>query len=143
MSWTEPADVIDAWIGEDAPSDPVLIQTWIDKAERDLRSRIPDLQARIDAEAEEDPPSTNLEDTAKDVVVAMVTRVFRNPEGFRQLSTTTGPYTESQTLGGDAPGTLEPTSAELAKLQSTGGAFEIDLMPSAGPQAWGWWYAAD
>lgn len=132
MSWTFPSDVTDAWIGSDAPSDDALVQTWIDKAERELRFRIPDLQARIDAQAVEVPARTDLLDAAVDVVVAMVTRLFRNPEGIRQRNTTSGPFTESATYGGDVPGALVPTADEVAKLQGVNarGAYTIDMIPS-------------
>ena len=40
-SWTIPDDVIDAWIGEDAPTDTVKIQKWIDRAERVIRRKVP------------------------------------------------------------------------------------------------------
>lgn len=135
MSWTGTDDVTDAWIGTGAPTDDALIQKWIDKAEREIRSRVTDLQARLDAEADADPPTTDLRDTAVDVVVAMVTRVFRNPEGIRQRNTTTGPFTEGATYGGDTPGSLIPTDDELAKLQgvSAGGAYTIDMIPSTSP----------
>ena len=111
------------------------IQLWIDKAEREARFKVTDLQARIDAEAELDPPSTDLLDAARDVVVAMVTRVFRNPEGIRQRNETTGPFTNSATFGGDVPGGLALTSDELAKLQgvAASGAFTIDMIPSTSP----------
>ena len=134
MSWTEPGDVTDAWIGEGAPTDEEKIQNWIDRAEREIRFRVPDLQARIDLEAELDPPSTDLRDTAIDVTVAMVTRVFRNPEGIRQVNETTGPFTASRTYGGDVPGGLGVTDDELAKLQGArGGAFTVDLIPTTSP----------
>lgn len=133
-SWTEPTDVTDAWIGEGAPTDTTKIQKWIDKAEREIRYRVPDVQERIDAEAAETPVRTDLIDTAKDVVVSMVTRVFRNPEGIRQVNETTGPFTSSRTYGGDVPGGLGITDDELAKLQGArGGAFSIDLIPSTSP----------
>lgn len=133
-SWTATTDVTDAWIGEGAPTDTGKIQKWIDKAEREIRFRVPDIQARIDVEAAETPARTDLIDTASDVVVAMVTRVFRNPEGIRQTNTTTGPFTESRTYGGDVPGGLGLTDDELAKLQGArGGAFSIDLIPSTSP----------
>lgn len=133
-SWASPSDVTTAWIGEGVPSDTVKIQSWIDKAEREIKYRVPDVQDRIDAEAEEVPPRTDLLETAKDVVVAMVTRVFRNPEGIRQTNVTTGPYTASKTYGGDQPGGLGMTDDELAKLQGQrGGAFQIDLIPSTSP----------
>lgn len=138
MSWTVPDDVTDAWIGQDAPADEVLIQNWIDRAERLIRRKVPDLQERIDAEAELVPPVTELLDTARDVTVAMVIRVFRNPEGIRQTNqtTTTGPFsdTKMQTYGGDVPGGLGLTDDELAALQgASSGAFSIDLIPSSSP----------
>lgn len=138
MSWTTPADVRGAWIGADAPTDDLLIQNWIDKAERLVRRLVSDVQERIDAEAEEVPPRADLLDTAVDVTVAMVIRVFRNPEGIRQTNqtTTTGPYsdTKSQTYGGDVPGGLSLTGDELAALEGvSGGAFTIDLIPGSSP----------
>ena len=133
-SWTKPVDVTNAWIGEGAPTDTVKIQSWLDKAEREIKFRVPGVQARIDAEAAEVPARTDLLDTAKDVVVAMVTRVFRNPEGIRQTNLTTGPYTTSKTYGGDVPGGLGLTDDELAKLRGRrGGAFTIDLIPATSP----------
>lgn len=132
MSWTTPDDVIDAWIGEGAPADEDQVQLWIDKAERFIRAQVPDLQARIDAQAEEEPARTDLVADAVDVVVAMVTRVYRNPNGVRQANETTGPFTTSVTYGGDIPGALTLTDAECARLQgkTAGGAFTIDMLPS-------------
>lgn len=138
MSWTVPDDVKDAWIGPSAPTDDVLIQNWIDRAERLIRRQVKDLQDRIDAEAEEIPPRTDLLDTARDVTVAMVIRVFRNPEGIRQTNqtTTTGPFSDTrmQTYGGDVPGGLGLTDDELGALQgAAAGAFTIDLIPASSP----------
>ena len=141
MSWATPADVTDAWIGDDVPDDAAKIQLGIGKAERELRRRVPDLVSRIDAEGDLVPPVTELVDTARDVVVAMVTRVFRNPTGTRQKNstTTTGPFSEtvSETVGGSSPGTLEPTSDELAKLQGrrNTGAFTVSMLPAGSPFA--------
>ena len=129
-SWTYPYDVIDAWIGEGAPTDTTQIQAWLDKAEREIKYRVPDIQTRIDAEA----PATDLLDTSKDVVVSMVTRVFRNPEGIRQTNVTTGPFTASKTYGGNQPGGLGISDEELAKLQGKrGGAFTVSMIPSTSP----------
>lgn len=133
-SWTNPTDVKNAWIGEGKPTDDTQIQTWIDKAEREIKFRVPNIQARIDAEGALVPPVTDLLETAKDVTVSMVIRVFRNPEGIRQTNITTGPYTSSKTYGGDVPGGLGLTDDELAKLQGArGGAFTIDLIPKSSP----------
>ena len=133
-NWTTPADVTDAWIGEGAPADAGKIQKWIERAEREVRHRVPDLQARIDAEALEIPPRQDLLELARDVVVSMVTRVFRNPDGIRQTNTTTGPFTESRTYGGEVPGGLALTDVELSKLQGArGGAFSISMIPPSSP----------
>lgn len=139
MVWATAQDVVDAWIGDDAPDDLAKVQLWVDKGEREVRRRVPDLQARIDAEADLSPPSTELLDAAKDVVVAMVTRKFQNPTGTRQrnITTTTGPFsdTTSETMAGGIPGEFVPTDAELAKLMGVteSGAFTVDLLPSTSP----------
>lgn len=135
MTWTTPGDVIDAWIGEGAPRDNGQLAVWIGKAEREIRFRVPNIQARIDAEAIAVPTSTDLLEVARDVTVSMVTRVFRNPEGIRQRNTTTGPFTESATYGGDIPGGLGLTADELAKLEGVrqGGAFTVSMIPPTSP----------
>lgn len=134
-SWTLPADVTGAWIGGGVPTDNVKIQLWIDKSERLIKRRVPDIQDRIDAEAAESPARTDLLSTTKDIVVAMVTRVFRNPEGIRQANETTGPFTQSKTYGGEQPGGLGLTDDELTALQGevAGDAFSIDMIPSTSP----------
>lgn len=133
MAWTTATEVISAWIGPDAPSDVALIGRWVDKAERLLRSRVPDLQARVDAGSAVEP---DLLGNVQDVVTAMVQRVFRNPEGVRQRQEGTGPFSGSVTYGGDQPGALWVTDAELSLLAVAGmstGAFTIDMIPSTSP----------
>lgn len=138
MTWTTAQDVLDAWIGEGAPESIASIETWIGKAEREIRSRVPSLVGRIAAEVADPAGGTDLRETAKDVTVAMVIRVFRNPEGIRQTNTTTttGPFsdTESRTYAAGVPGGLGLTDDELTKLQGDrGGAFSIDMIPSTSP----------
>lgn len=133
MSWTQPSDVTGSWVGDDAPDDDELVQTWIDRAEREIRARVPDLQARLDGEAE--TPGSELLEMARDVTVAIVTRIFRNPEGLRQTSHGAGPMNETRMFGGDTPGGLALTREEIAKLSgNSGGAFMIDLRPSSAVQ---------
>lgn len=136
MAWALPQDVIDAWIGDDAPSDIAKLALWIGRAERLVRSSVKSLQARLDAEVGLDPPSTDLLDTTRDVVVEMVSRVFRNPKGIRQANVTTGPYTESQTFGGEQPGQLMVTADELAQLTGAGSgqrAYTVSMIPTSSP----------
>jgi hypothetical protein len=127
--WTLAQDVVSSWIGDDAPTDLELVQVWVNRAERLLRRKKKlDLAARI-AVFEPD-----LAETVQDVVSNMVQRVFRNPSGTRTKSTNTGPFSESETFGGDQPGYLWITDEEMATLlpdlDAAGGAFSIDLMPS-------------
>lgn len=127
MAWATSDDVIDDWIGNDVPTNTLAIDRWIARAERLLRREFPDLQARIEAETEPD-----LLDTVKDVVSAMVTRVFRNPEGIRQRQETDGAFTGSITFGGDQPGALVLLESERDSLKppgsgKTGQAFSIGV----------------
>lgn len=136
MVWTTAQDVIDAWIGPDAPTDLDQVGVWIEKAEREIRFRVHDLQVRLDL-VDPDLVEPDLADTVADVVTAMVHRVFRNPEGIRQKSTTTGPFSEQATYGGDTPGQLFLTDGELERLTSTRNAYPaahtIDMIPSTSP----------
>lgn len=128
MSWTSPDDVMDAWIGDDAPDDEAKLQIWIDQAERLIRFYVPDIQARIDAS------EVDLLENVISVVVAMVSRKFRNPEGIRSSGITTGPFSEQRTFGGDEPGALSILPDELALISgdTAGGqrAFTVDTMPT-------------
>ena len=142
MSWTTPDDVIASWIGDDVPTDADLIQRWIDRAERLLRREFPDLQDRIDSGDEPD-----LEATVIDVVVAMATRVFRNPSGHRSVSgqETTGQFSGSNTItfGGNNPGALELLDDERDALRppdapATGQAFNVSTISEGAVQHLPW-----
>jgi len=131
MAWTSAADVLADWIGDDAPTDTVKVESWIGKAERLLRAKLPGLQARVDAATEPD-----LLGNISDVVTEMVHEVFRNPEGVRTRQESTGPFGGSVTYGGDKPGALRVTSEQLERLSPEGGskgAFTIDMIPSTSP----------
>ena len=133
MAWTTAAEVVAAWIGDDAPTDNALIGVWVGRAERLLRAKVPGLQLRLDAD-----PVTELDllDNVKDVVTSMVQRVFRNPEGVRTRQESTGPFSGSVTLGGDQPGELWVTDDELSRVSPAGsnrGAFTVDTIPVTSP----------
>lgn len=133
MAWTTAAEVVAAWIGDDAPTDGALIGVWVGRAERLLRAKIPGLQARLDAEP---VTESDLLDNVKDVVTSMVQRVFRNPQGVRTRQESTGPFSGSVTLGGDQPGELWVTGDELSRISPTGsnrGAFTVDTIPVTSP----------
>lgn len=128
MAWTSAADVISSWIGEDAPTDEALVDKWIAKAERLVRSEVVGIQDRIDSATEPD-----LLENASDVVTDMVSRKFRNPEGLRTIQETTGPFSGSRTYGGNEPGALYLTEDEIKKLSvsvATGQrAFSVSMFP--------------
>jgi len=115
MAWAVAQDVLDAWIGEGAPSNTASVTTWIGRAERLVRSSVPGLQGRIDGGLEPD-----LLEDVRDVVVSMVERKFRNPEGVRTRQESTGPFSGSVTMGGDQPGELWITDAELKRISGAG-----------------------
>jgi len=126
MAWTTADSVLSAWIGDDKPSDAALVGTWIGKAERLIRSRVPTIQARITA------GEVDLMENAQDVVSAMVQRVFRNPEGVRTRQESTGPFGGSVTYGGDQPGSLSLTDDEASRLSpasASRGVFTVDTIP--------------
>lgn len=133
MAWTTAADVLAAWIGDDAPTDTAKVDNWIGKAERLLRAKVPTLTARIAVVPVVEP---DLLGNVKDVVTEMVQEVFRNPERIRQLQETTGPFTGSKTFGGDRPGALVVTADQISLLSAAGssaGAFTIDMIPATSP----------
>src|SRR5699024_11077629 len=90
-------------------------ETWIARAERLIRATFPNIQGRIDSGDEPD-----LQDNVIDVVVAMVPRVFRNPNGYRSMTgpMTAGPFAGSDTVtcGGASPGARARTGDEKALL---------------------------
>lgn len=133
MAWTTATEVIAAWIGDDAPTNTALVGVWVEKAERLLRSKVPDLQARLDAGTTSEP---DLLGNVQDVVTEMVQEVFRNPEGVRQRQEGTGPFTGSVTYGGDKPGALRVTPDQIKLLSSAAaskGAFTINTIPVTSP----------
>ena len=133
MAWVTAQDVLDSWIGDDKPADVAALTTWVGRAERLVRSVVPDVQLRLDVEAGLEPPVSDLLDSVRDVVVSMVERKFRNPEGVRTRQESTGPFSGSVTLGGDQPGELWITDDEKRRLgaggSGSGKAFSIDMIP--------------
>ena len=133
MAWTTAAEVTAAWIGGDAPTDTALVGVWVEKAERLLRSKVPSLLARLDADPTVEP---DLLGNVKDVVTEMVQEVFRNPERIRTKQESTGPFGGSVTYGGDQPGALRVTAEQIETLSPTGsnrGAFTVDTIPVSSP----------
>jgi hypothetical protein len=126
MSWATFEDVTDRWIGPNAPADDDLVTALIADAESVILSEYPRIQERIDAETL--PLSTVIL-----VVVRMVSRQLRNPEGLTYWQQTTGPFGQARNFG-SAPQDLwlTPEEKNLLSPRRKGKAFSVDLAPDAG-----------
>jgi hypothetical protein len=105
-----------------------VIPKWLGTAWRTLTEEVRGIPARC--ELDEAAPGYLSSDTVKDVVVAMVERKLRNPDGFR----TWGGDTESSTIDSTlSSGQIYVTALERARLAPTdlaggaGGFYSIQL----------------
>lgn len=129
MAWTTPQDVKDRYLLGEVPVSDAQLAVLIGDAEDTIGSEFSDIQARVDALL---LPLVRVQK----VVARMVIRHVRNPEGIRQVSEGTGPFTGMRTYGGDEPGTMYLTDedrAELAGAKTGQRAFTIDTTPSLSP----------
>lgn len=132
--WTTAADVQNAWLGDPTEYTAETVNAWICRAERRLARDVPNLQARIDSGTEPE-----LAGLVADVVAEMVEAKLRNPDGVRSRTSTTGPVTDTVTVGGDNPGQLWVTPAQLALLAppaTRGRAFSVDLYDGPRTNPW-------
>ena len=124
MSYTTPQDVRDRWLGDGTPPADAVLQVLIDDAEDTILAAIPDIDQRISSGA---VPLERM----KKIVSRMVIRYAKNPEGYRQIQETTGPFTRGYTHGGDEPGSVYLTPSDKRELLgvSASRAFQIDTTP--------------
>jgi hypothetical protein len=124
--WATAQDVKDRWIGGEPPAEDQQIVTLIGDAEDIILGEFPTIGEQIDAG---EVPGGRVQR----VVARMVIRVLRNPEGLRQVQETTGPFTGSQTYGGDHPGELYLTDddrRDLAGGKARGKAYTLSTVPA-------------
>lgn len=107
--WTTYEDVESRWLLDDDLPDAGRVEQLIADAEDAVLERVPNIQERLDRDL---VPVERV----KRVVASLVIEVLKNPRGFRQVSTTTGPYTDSETYGGDSPGAMVLTDAQVRSL---------------------------
>jgi hypothetical protein len=108
--WTTPDQVIDRWLGPGKfPVKDEQTAVLIGDAEDTILSEFPDVDARIAAN------SLRVE-TVRKVVARMVIRQLRNPEGRRQTSRVSGPYTDAITYAGDDLGEMTLTDDDRREL---------------------------
>lgn len=122
--WVTVADVRDRWIGDGFPDETTVVERLVRDAEEVVLFEYPDVEGRLVG----DPPPDPLPDDPLPlerlvmVVCRMVERRLRNPEGIRQVTETSGPFSNNRTYGGEAPGQLVLTDEERRMLGYTPGA---------------------
>lgn len=125
--WANPDDVRKRWVVGELDATDVQVGTKIEDAEDLVLTEYPDVQSRIDS-------GTLRLETVIRVVSGMVVRFFRNPEGLRTTGSTTGPFSETNTVtyGGEEPGELYLTDADRGALGSRrkGRAFTVSTIPA-------------
>lgn len=120
MAWATYQDVLDRWVGTDAPTDTDLITTLITDAEAVVTAAYPGIQARITA-------GSLSEDLVVMVVVRMVSRVLRNPGGLSYYQQTTGPFGQARNFGEDVREVwLTDDEKTLLAPNTRGKAFEVN-----------------
>lgn len=105
--YADPADIASRWGGYRPEIHEALAVSLIGDAEALLLDRIPQLPLRI-------ANGVVSEQTVSSVVVDIVKRVLRNPEGFR--SEADGDYNYAYAPGAYTPGEVGVTSGDLARL---------------------------
>jgi hypothetical protein len=121
MSWTLPQDILDRWVGANAPTDTDLLTALIADAEAIVLAEYPAIQTRIDA----DELSV---DVVIMVVSRMVSRVLRNPDNVSYWQQTTGPFGQARNFGENAVDIwLSGEEKQLLAPKRRGKSYEVDL----------------
>lgn len=110
--WTTAADVRARWLSGPLSVEDEQIDTLLADVEDYLTGEFPDLTARL---ADGRLTASRL----RRVVVRIAARVLRNPSGYRQVTSGTGPFTGSATYGGPHPGEVYLSPADRAALGGT------------------------
>lgn len=119
-------DVKSRWLTGDVPATDAQILTLIGDAEDIILGEFPTIEADVSSGA---VPTTRV----VRVVSRMIHRVLRNPEGFRSVQETTGPFSGGTTFGGDNPGELYLTDddrRDIGGRKSKGKAFTVSTIPA-------------
>jgi len=120
MAWATYQDVLDRWVGSDAPTDTDLITALIGDAEAVITATYPGIQARIDSAALS-------ADVVEMVVVRMVTRVLRNPGNLSYWQQATGPFSQGRNFGEESRDVwLKDEEKTLLAPTTRGKAYEVN-----------------
>lgn len=110
IAWANPQDVADADIGGVTAALSVeQVSYWLGRAERAILAAVPDLESRILAgRVSPEAPA--------DVQIDLVLGKVGNPGGIRTIQESNGPTSGSVTYGGDTPGEMALTAAQIKAL---------------------------
>ena len=110
IDWATPDDVTSADIGgvTNGLTDD-RIQYWLGRAKRAILAAVPDLEIRMSA-------GRVAAEAPADVQVDLVLSKVGNPGGIRTIQESNGPTSGSVTYGGDTPGELALTAAQMKAL---------------------------
>ena len=111
--WADAEDVRLRWLNGALSVEEEEINTLLEDIEDFLGGEFPDLEERIGA-------GRLSARRLKRVVVRIAIRVLRNPAGYRQVTSGTGPFTGSATYGGDQPGEIYITDEDRKDLVGRG-----------------------
>lgn len=111
--WSTAVDVRDRWLSGPLSVDDAQIDILLEDVEDFLAGEFPDLGERL-ADGRLTPARL------RRVVVRIAIRVLRNPAGYRQVTSGTGPFTGSATYGGDQPGEIFVTDEDRKDLVGRG-----------------------
>lgn len=112
-TWAEAEDVRLRWLNGALSVEDEQIEVLLEDTEDFLTGEFPDLEERI---TDGRLTITRL----KRVIVRIAIRVLRNPSGYRQVTSGTGPFTGSATYGGDQPGEIYITDEDRKDLVGRG-----------------------
>lgn len=127
MAWATPEDVEVRWLlEEEIPATPEQLEALIEDAEDTILGRVPTVPQRL---ASGQLPMVRL----VKITVALVIERLKNPRGTRQMNSTAGMFTESETLGGDNPGAMVLSAEQIRELAGVGkrAAFTVNTVPTS------------
>lgn len=111
--WADADDVRARWLSGPLSIDDEKIDLLVEDIEDFLTGEFADLDERL-----QDGRLT--EKRLKRVIVRIASRVLRNPDGYRQVTSGTGPFTGSATFAGDSPGEIYVTDEDRKDLVGRG-----------------------
>lgn len=109
LQWATVDEVYLDWIDGDPPMDDDVIAFQLWRAEDKILSDVPNIQKNVD-------DGLIRESTVSRVAVNMAMRRLTNPRFQRSIQRSDGPFNMSVTTGGDHPGEIYLSDADLADL---------------------------